>query len=76
MVCLKLDALVKSPIAVTPAEAGVQNPLKSLDSRFHGNDRKERFRTFYEIVKLDDLKTSALNLGKGWGSNERGCHGC
>jgi hypothetical protein len=25
--------------------------LKRLDSRFHGNDGKEHFQTFYEIIK-------------------------
>jgi hypothetical protein len=27
--------------------------LKFLDSRFHGNDRKERFRTFYWTIKIE-----------------------
>ena len=31
---------------------GVQNFLNFLDSRFHGNDRKGRFRTFYETINL------------------------
>jgi len=27
--------------------------LNFLDSRFHGNDGKGRFRTFYEPIKLE-----------------------
>jgi len=40
-----IDGLVKSlkrPFSVIPAEAGVQNSLNLLDSRFRGNDKKER----------------------------------
>ena len=29
---------------VIPAEAGIQNRLKSLDSRFHGNDGKAIYK--------------------------------
>jgi len=29
---------------VIPAEAGIQNQLKSLDSRFHGNDGKAIYK--------------------------------
>jgi hypothetical protein len=42
----------KVSIVVTPAKAGVQKFLNFLDSRFHGNDRKGRFRTFYERIKV------------------------
>jgi hypothetical protein len=42
----------KALTAVTPAKAGVQKPLLSLDSRLHGNDRKRRFVTFYEAVNF------------------------
>jgi hypothetical protein len=31
-------SVYKLSFFVIPAEAGIQNPLKSLDSRFHGND--------------------------------------
>jgi hypothetical protein len=44
--------------AVTPAKAGVQKRLKGLDSRLRGNDKKERFLTFYEIVNVDALVRS------------------
>ena len=44
--------------AVTPAEAGVQNYLNSLDSRFRGNDEKGTKRTFYEAITFDDLVKS------------------
>jgi len=36
-----------------PAKAGIQNYLKTLDSRLRGNDVKGRFKTFYETIKFD-----------------------
>jgi hypothetical protein len=33
-----------------PAKAGIQNYLKTLDSRLRGNDAKGRFMTFYETI--------------------------
>ena len=33
-----------------PAKAGIQNYLKTLDSRLRGNDVKGRFKTFYETI--------------------------
>ena len=33
-----------------PAKAGIQNYLKTLDSRLRGNDVKGRFKTFYESI--------------------------
>ena len=45
-----IDSLVKSPRPVTPAEAGVQNSLNSLDSRFRWNDKNGEIATFYEII--------------------------
>ena len=54
------DGLVKSLQAVTPAKlvldsdrgAGVSPAgLIFLDSRFHGNDKKGCFLTFYEFIK-------------------------
>ena len=33
-----------------PAEAGIQNYLKTLDSRLRGNDVKGRFKTYYETI--------------------------
>ena len=35
-----------------PAKAGIQNYLKTLDSRLRGNDAKGRFKTFYETIKI------------------------
>jgi len=35
-----------------PAKAGIQNYLKTLDSRLRGNDAKGRFKTFYETIKF------------------------
>jgi hypothetical protein len=43
----------KVPQVVTPAKAGVQKTLERLDSRLRGNDRKRRFSTFYELIKLN-----------------------
>jgi hypothetical protein len=40
---INIDGSVKSPKTVIPAKAGIQNILKTLDSRFHGNDKKEKF---------------------------------
>ncbi len=33
-----------------PAKAGIQNYLKTQDSRLRGNDAKGRFKTFYETL--------------------------
>jgi len=44
------DDLVKSLKTVTPAEAGVQNYLNSLNSRFRGNDKNGEIGTFYETI--------------------------
>jgi len=44
------DDLVKSQKTVTPAEAGVQNCLDLLDSRFHGNDKIGEITTSYETI--------------------------
>jgi len=37
-----------------PAKAGIQNHLKSLDSRLRGNDAKGVFSTFYETIIIGD----------------------
>jgi hypothetical protein len=50
---------------VTPLKKGVQrirNELKTLDSRFHGNDGKGRFLTFYEFIKIDGLVKSSPSV--------------
>jgi hypothetical protein len=39
-----------------PAKAGIQNYLKTLDSRLRGNDVKGRFKTFYESIKILNVK--------------------
>ena len=38
--------------AVAPAEAGAQNGLIGLDSRFRGNDEKAIKTIFYEAIKI------------------------
>ena len=35
-----------------PTKAGIQNYLKTLDSRLRENDAKRRFKTFYETISL------------------------
>ena len=35
-----------------PTKAGIQNYLKTLDSRLRGNDAKGRFKTFYGTIKV------------------------
>ena len=51
-----------------PAKAGIQNYLKSLDSRLRGNDVKGRFRTYYETIntrkKLNWAPNSEFNILK------------
>ena len=37
-----LESVYKLTLFVIPAKAGIQNPWKRLDSRFHGNDKKRR----------------------------------
>ena len=43
---VKKDDLVKSPVLVTPAQAGVKNILKLLDSGLRQNDGHAVFRLF------------------------------
>ena len=38
-----------------PAKAGIQNYLKTLDSRLRGNDAKGGFKTFYEGIKSENI---------------------
>ena len=40
----ELVSVHKVDYFVIPAEAGIQNRLKSLDSRFHGNDAKAIYK--------------------------------
>jgi len=51
-----IDKAVKSPKFVTPAKAGVQNMLKSLDSGFRRNDGQRYFPAFYESVNISHPK--------------------
>ena len=44
------------------AKAGIQNYLKTLDSRLRGNDAKGRFKTFYETIKLNDRTRFGLGV--------------
>jgi len=60
---------------VTPAKAGVQNLLVFPDSGFRWNDRKERFRTFYEFIKLGSPEFPAckeIRIVAGGQSSEKG----
>ena|GEM_PF-1315304 len=49
---VNIDDLVKSLKTVTPAEAGVQNYLNLLDSRFRENDKIGEITTFYETINI------------------------
>jgi hypothetical protein len=51
---MMVSQIVKNP--VTPAEAGVQNYLISLDSRFLGNNKLRLNTTFYELIKFNPIK--------------------
>ena len=46
-----------------PAEAGIQNYWKTLDSRLRGNDVKGRFKTFYETIKIGVYSDSDFKIG-------------
>jgi hypothetical protein len=35
-----------------PAKAGIHKYLKTLDSRFRGNDAKGQIKTFYESINI------------------------
>ena len=47
----KFDGLAKSLFSVSPAEAGVQNLLKLLDSGVRQNDKKLIFRTNWPLSR-------------------------
>ena len=47
----KKMAVVKRSQAVTPAKAGVQNPLKELDPRLRGDDERITSATLYDAIK-------------------------
>ena len=53
-----------------PAKAGIQDYLKILDFRFHGNHAKGGFKTFYETI---DLQFSASG-GSGFSLKRRHVH--
>ena len=42
----------KASLVVTPANAGVQNILKQLDSGLRWNDKLYGISTFYEPIKV------------------------
>jgi hypothetical protein len=42
------------------AEAGIQNYMKTLDSRLRGNDVKGRFKTFYETIKIESIRVARV----------------
>jgi hypothetical protein len=59
----KIDELAKSPkfrhapafAGAGSAKAGIQNYLKTLDSRLRGNDVKGHFKAFYESIKIGNI---------------------
>jgi len=55
---IPLTGCGKTPIAVTPAKAGVQKKLKRLDSWFRRNDdvkRKGLFQHFAKVLQKTQL---------------------
>ena len=52
-----------------PAKAGIQNYLKTLDSRLRGNDTKGGFKTFYETINVGRLMFIFQNNPVGHKSN-------
>ena len=55
MAILCFEILTNSQIVrnfVMPAKAGIQNYLKTLDSRLRGNDVKGHFRPFSEAFNI------------------------
>lgn len=48
----QIDEPVKSHCCVIPANAGIQNLLKFLDTGFHRYDKIVGFPTFYETIKV------------------------
>jgi hypothetical protein len=53
LIRLKNDDLVKSPPAVIPAKAGIQNLPKELDSVSSTEGQNRAKATFYGVVKND-----------------------
>jgi hypothetical protein len=51
-----LDGIVKCLEAVTPAKAGVHNPLKLMDPRLRGDDKKNTSATYYELIFLISIR--------------------
>ena len=45
-----------------PAKEGIQNYLKTLDSRLRGNDAEGRFKTFYETINVEHRVLMALRF--------------
>ena len=45
-----------------PAKAGIQNYLKTLDSRLRGNDAKGRFKTFLRFHQNWDFEFCSLGF--------------
>ena len=52
-----------------PAKAGIQNYLKTLDSRLRGNDAKGRFKTFYETINGDVFRCLVFHISAASGLN-------
>src|SRR4030042_7167262 len=47
---LYLESVYKFSLFVIPAKAGIQNVLKTLDSRFHGNDKKGDYSIYGQTL--------------------------
>ena len=67
-----------------PAKAGIQNVLKRLNSRFHGNDKKRRVRhlwtdTNYQYIGIHHrfgIKVAVLYYKINFRESIMKCHRC
>jgi hypothetical protein len=50
-----IESVHKLRFSVIPTEAGIQNPLNLLDSRLHGNDKKQFINRHY-IMTITTFK--------------------
>ena len=60
---MKIDGLIKSRPSRAGGNSESAKRRKRLDSRFPGNDGKERFQTFYEFIRIWGLIKGCL-LGR------------
>jgi hypothetical protein len=61
----KVDGFVKSFSAVLPAQAGIHNTLRPLDSGFRRKDGKTENPTYYGTIKVKCHDNARSNM-MGW----------